>query len=124
MPRPLHVDDVRSVVLPEPTPKPGATAGDPRESLLQLSDDGRVQIGIWECTPGSFPSARDGYSEFMLFLAGEATITDDDGTRHRIGPGTAMRVPDGWLGSWEIRDTVRKVYVGVQTDPSNSSVPD
>lgn len=117
MPEPLHVDDVLRAELPESTPKPGATAGDPHEALLQLFDDGKVQIGIWECTPGSFPSARDGYSELMVFLAGDATITDDDGTRHPIAAGTAMRVPDGWRGSWEIRDTVRKVYVITHTQP-------
>jgi uncharacterized cupin superfamily protein len=85
------------------------------ESILELSDDGRVSTGIWECTPGSFPSARDGYSEVMTFVAGDATITDEDGTEHAIGAGTTIVLDDGWRGSWTIRETVRKVYVIVQS---------
>jgi uncharacterized cupin superfamily protein len=29
---------------------------------------------VWECTPGSFASARDGDIEVIHFLAGEAMI--------------------------------------------------
>ncbi len=116
---PVYVQDVRALELPAVGPKPGATAGEPHESLLPLSDDGRVQTGIWECTPGAFPAARDGYSELMLFLSGDATITDDDGTAHEIGPGTALLLPDGWRGAWEIRGTVRRVYV--ITHPAGAS---
>ncbi len=116
----LYLEDVRALELREVGPKPGATGGDPRESLRSILDDGRVQAGIWECTPGSFPSARDGYSELMLFLAGDATITDDDGTPHEIRPGTALLLMDGWRGAWEIRETVRKLYV--ITHPASASV--
>jgi uncharacterized cupin superfamily protein len=97
-------------------PKPNATEGDPVEAALVLHDDGRVQVGIWECTPGTFPSARDGISEVMAFVAGDATITDADGTRHEVRPGVVMHVPDGWRGTWEIRTTVRKTYTVVHAD--------
>ena len=107
--------DVTTAALTVVGPKAGATAGDPVESILELSDDGHVQTGIWECTPGAFPSARDGYSEVMAFVAGDATITDDDGTAHPIGAGTTIVLEDGWRGSWTIRETVRKVYVIVKT---------
>ena len=36
-----------------------------------------MEIGVWECTPGSFPSAKDGISEVMQFVSGEATIVGD-----------------------------------------------
>jgi hypothetical protein len=51
----------------------------------------------------------------MYFLAGDATITDADGTPHEILPGAAIMLNDGWRGAWEIRETVRKVYVIVPT---------
>ncbi len=88
----------------------GATAGEPVESELELYNDGTVEVGVWECTPGEFPSAKAGFTEQMLFLAGEATIAGDDGITYEIAPGVLIVTPDGWQGRWEIRTTVRKVY--------------
>jgi len=51
----------------------------------------------------------------MHFVAGEATITDEDGTEHEIGAGVAMMFPDGWRGTWQVRQTVRKTYTIVRT---------
>jgi hypothetical protein len=92
-------------------------SGTPEAFALELSDDGRVETGIWECTPGSFPSKRDGCCELMHFVAGDATITDADGTVREVCPGAVIFVPDGWQGTWDIRATVRKTYTIVQTAP-------
>ncbi len=89
--------------------------GRPEAAALSLSDDGHVSTGIWECTPGVFPSRRDGICELMHFVSGDATIVDDDGTRHEIRPGIVIFLADGWRGTWEIRETVRKTYAIVQT---------
>jgi uncharacterized protein len=107
--------DVLSAELRPIGPKAGATDGEPFESALSLYDDGTVSAGIWECTPGAFPSEKSGISEFMHFVAGEATITDEDGTEHEIGAGVAMMFPDGWRGTWQVRQTVRKTYTIVRT---------
>jgi uncharacterized cupin superfamily protein len=109
------LSDVTRVRLEEIGPKPGATAGNPVESALEISDDGRVSTGIWECTPGEFPSEKRGIGEFMVFLSGEGTITDEDGTAHEIGAGVAMWFPDGWRGTWLIRETIRKAYTIIAT---------
>ena len=90
-------------------------SGEPEAFALEMSDDGHVQTGIWECTPGSFPSKRDGCCELMHFVAGEATISDADGTVREVRPGAVIFVPDGWRGTWDIRATVRKTYTIVQT---------
>jgi len=92
-------------------------SGEPQAFALELSNDGHVQTGIWECTPGSFPSKRDGCCELMHFVAGDATITDADGTVREVRPGAVIFVPDGWQGTWDIRETVRKTYTIVQTAP-------
>jgi uncharacterized protein len=91
-------------------PRSGATAGEPIESELELYDDGNVEVGVWECTPGEFPSVKDGITEQMLFLSGDATIVGEDGIKYEIGSGSLIVTPDGWRGRWEIRQTVRKVY--------------
>jgi uncharacterized cupin superfamily protein len=102
--------DLIDVELRTTGPRAGATQGEPVESELELYNDGRVEVGLWECTPGEFPSVKDGISEEMLFLAGDATIVGDDGTKYEIAPGILVVTPDGWKGRWEIRQTVRKVY--------------
>jgi uncharacterized cupin superfamily protein len=91
-------------------PREGATAGAPVESEFELYNDGRVELGVWECTPGEFPSVKDGITEQMLFLSGDATISGDDSTSYEVRPGSLLVTPDGWRGTWQIRDTVRKVY--------------
>ncbi len=113
------VEDYATVDLPSRTAKTNATEGQPEEANLWVHDDGRITCGVWECTPGSFPSAKTGVSEFMTFIAGDATIFDDDGTTHVVGPGVALFLNDGWTGRWEIRKTVRKTYTIVKTGDGN-----
>ncbi len=108
--------DAATVPLELIGPKPGAFAGDPVESALVVHEDERLEIGVWACTPGSFPSVKDGISEVMQVVAGEATIVGDDGALHEVGPGSLLVTPDGWRGTWHVRQTVRKTYVIWKTD--------
>ena len=91
-------------------PRTPALAGTPVESVQVLHRDAGGRSGVWECTPGRFESARIGDTELMYFLAGSATITSADGTVYDIHPGVTLVAPDGWRGTWDIRETVRKVY--------------
>lgn len=96
--------------LSERRAKAGVLSGEPIESFHVLHRDGGGRSGIWECSPGRFESARDGDTELMHFIAGAGTITTADGTVHEIRPGVTLVAPDGWRGTWHIRETVRKVY--------------
>jgi uncharacterized cupin superfamily protein len=89
----------------------GATSGTPVESLRTLYADDLVQVGVWECTPGIFPAAKHGVSEQLVILDGDGTLYGDDGTAVELVPGATAVTPDGWSGRWEIRLTVRKLYV-------------
>ncbi len=111
----VSLDDVLGVELELIGPKPGATRGDPVESGIELVNDGLVQTGVWEVTPGTFPGAKVGICELMHFVAGRGTITSADGTVTRISPGVVMFTPDGWRGTWDVEETVRKTYVIVRT---------
>lgn len=95
----------------------GVLAGAPVESVHVLHNDAGGRSGIWECSPGSFDSARNGDTELMYFLAGAGTITSADGTVHEIRPGVVLVAPGGWRGTWVIRETVRKVYTIWNTAP-------
>jgi uncharacterized protein len=111
----MTIDDVLSAKLEAGRPVPTAVAGEPYESWHVISDDGRVELGIWEVTPGSFRGETDGIYEQMHFVAGSGTITDGDGVVTAIGPGVVMLCPDGWSGIWDVRETVRKTYAVVKT---------
>lgn len=102
--------DPATVELTVRGPRTPALTGAPVESVHVLHNDAGGRSGIWECTPGSFDSARNGDTELMHFLAGAGTITTADGTVHDIRPGVVLVAPDGWRGTWDIRETVRKVY--------------
>jgi uncharacterized protein len=91
-------------------PRTPALAGTPIESFRVLHRDAGGRSGVWECTPGEFDSTRNGDTELMYFLSGAGTITSADGTVHEIRPGVVLVAPDGWRGTWDIRETVRKVY--------------
>jgi uncharacterized cupin superfamily protein len=111
----VTIDDVLGAELATGRAVPTAEAGEPYESWLVISDDGRVELGIWEVTPGSFRGACDGYYEQMHFVAGTGSITDADGLVTPIRPGVVMLCPDGWSGTWEVEETVRKTYAVVKT---------
>jgi hypothetical protein len=111
----MTVDDVLGIELATGRPVPTATEGDPYESWHVLSDDGKVELGIWEVTPGSFQGGTDGSYELMHFVAGRGTITAADGAVTEIKPGVVMLCPDGWSGRWNVRETVRKTYAVVKT---------
>ena len=99
-------------------PHKGTVAGAPVESVHVLLSDAGGRSGVWECTPGSFDSVRNGDTELMHFLSGAGTITTVDGTVHEIRPGVVLVAPDGWRGTWVIRETVRKVYTIWNTGPA------
>ena len=111
----MTIDDVLAASLETGRLVPTAVAGEPYESWHVISDDGRVELGIWEVTPGSFRGETDGNYEQMHFVAGSGTITDGDGVVTEIRPGVVMLCPDGWSGVWDVRETVRKTYAVVKT---------
>lgn len=106
----LDDEQIRTMELSEPTAHPLATEGDPHESYFSAYIDGQTEVGVWECTPGRFPGTMEGVNEMMHLLSGRATITDEDGTEHELGPGTMFVLLDGWRGEWQVHETLRKVY--------------
>ncbi len=50
------------------------------------------------------------YNELCVLLAGRVVITPDGGTPHEHRAGDAFVIPQGFTGTWDIRETVRKAY--------------
>ena len=111
----IAVPDPREISLTVVGPKPNTLDGNPIESVHEVHTEDRLEVGVWEVTPGSFKTAKDGISELMHFVSGSGTIVGDDGTTTTIGPGVVLITPDGWSGTWHVRETVRKVYAIVPT---------
>jgi len=98
------------------TPKPTCLDGSQMEASVTLAvhDGGRVEIGVWECTPGRFSADRSKSAEFCHFIAGRVEMTHADGSKQLLGPGDAIDLPLGWKGEWRVIEHVRKLYVITQ----------
>ncbi|CAB4857609.1 unannotated protein [freshwater metagenome] len=108
----IHEADAASITLPVASSKPTSLTGQTESSLtLWESSDGHVQLGVWECSPGTFTATRDGYDEVAQILFGMATITTDEGQTCELGSGSVFVTPSGWSGTWTIHETIRKTYV-------------
>ncbi|MHC6591322.1 cupin domain-containing protein [Arthrobacter sp. C152] len=73
----------------------------------------RVDLGFWQCSPGSFQTARNGVNEVILVLEGRATLVSDAGERVDHQAGDMVLIPDGWSGVWEIHEHFKKQYITI-----------
>jgi len=98
-------------------PKPTTLTPGQTEAAVTLwaSEDGRYEAGIWEATPGDFPSVREGFHEVCQLLAGSVTIDSTDGTTTELRAGDLFVTPEGWTGTWRVHETLRKAWVTIQT---------
>lgn len=81
-----------------------------------------AEAGIWECNEGRFTSDRSAFAEVCFIISGRADIVSDaDGVTKSVGPGDLFVLPRGWTGTWEIQETVRKIYVALPDVPHELS---
>jgi uncharacterized cupin superfamily protein len=76
---------------------------------VELWVDGESSAGIWQCTPGPSRWTLE-TNEVIHLVAGRMTVTPDGGEPTEIGTGDMAVFPKGWTGTWDIHETVRKVY--------------
>jgi uncharacterized cupin superfamily protein len=76
---------------------------------LEVWVDGESSAGIWQCAPGPSRWSLE-TNEVIYLVAGRMTVTPDDGESSEIGVGDVAVFPKGWTGTWDIHETVRKVY--------------
>jgi uncharacterized cupin superfamily protein len=87
-----------------------ATGAEMATSGLTLWTDGDQEIGIWQCTPGPSRWLLETH-EFVHIVGGRMTVTIDGGEPVELSKGDTAVFPKGWSGTWDIAETVRKVYV-------------
>ncbi|MEI7745231.1 MAG: cupin domain-containing protein [Chloroflexota bacterium] len=99
--------------LPSTGPRAGADVGEPQTWTRVLYDRGAINCGIWECTPGGWFISDRPNTEIVHVLRGAATITDEDGSTRSLVAGSALVLPKGWSGRWDITETIRKLYITI-----------
>ena len=90
--------------LEEATGEPMHTRG------VTFWQDGDLEAGVWECTPGPSRWLLEGH-EFVHIVSGRMTVTPDGGEPTSIAAGDSTVFPRGWSGTWQIHEPIRKVYV-------------
>lgn len=111
----MDIEQISSLVplnadLGEWAPKPTALTGGVMERSVTIWEVPGIDVGLWECTPGSFSARRDTFAETCVVLSGHFTIEDTGGSVS-YRPGDVLVTPQGWAGTWHVHETVRKVYV-------------
>lgn len=98
-------------------PKPERlVVGNPKRETWNVVDDalaaGRAYCGVWRCEPGRWRIAM-GATERELFtvLEGRCRVHGPQGGFEEAGPGEAIYIPPGFIGEFEVVETVTKTYM-------------
>ncbi|RUP28677.1 MAG: DUF861 domain-containing protein [Curvibacter sp.] len=71
-----------------------------------------LSSGIWRCEPGrwriEFGPAQQ---EVFTVLSGRCRVHDRQGGWREAGPGDSLHIPAGFLGAFEVLETVTKSWV-------------
>lgn len=106
-----NLHEAKQLKLEHVGQRAGADEGDPQVSLIELYDDGCSDVGVWECTPGSWLVENRPDTETVYVVSGKGVIEHKDGSTLEISEGSVFVLPKGWSGRWRITETLRKVYV-------------
>ena len=84
-------------------------AGAPTTATRPLGEVAGVEVGLWEITAGTVRDTE--VDEIFVVLSGDATVRFADGSSVDLGPGAVVRLHAGEQTEWEIRSTLRKIYL-------------
>jgi uncharacterized cupin superfamily protein len=113
----LDAEQVRRGKLPEVVSMEPILEGVPFAHETTVFNGADGFFAIWACGAGVFPRVKDKRGSFMYILSGHATIVDQDGTSHELTADSVLVLPFGWVGTWHIRETIRKVYLHTTPEP-------
>ena len=102
------VTDAAALALThEPVAADQVRAGAPATGLVELTES----VGVWEHTPGTSTDVEA--DEVFVVLSGSATVrfVDPPLPAIELRPGSVVRLEAGMRTEWEIRETLRKVYI-------------
>lgn len=96
------------------------TDGAPTTGSVALGTANGAELGLWEMSVGGMRDVE--VDEYFVVLSGEATVTlwehGAEVDRIELRPGTLCRLAAGSHTRWDVRETLRKVYVlGAPAEP-------
>ena len=106
--------DLKAISLNAFAEKPTSITDGQLEASKELwvSSDGRIKIGVWECTAGQFMADRSAIAEYCHIISGSALVENDVGqTVRKLKAGDLLVLPKGWKGKWTITEHMRKLYI-------------
>lgn len=86
--------------------------GNPKQTIWQYYTDPSAKFltGIWQSEVGKW---RIFYSEeeYCQILEGVSVLTDESGNALTVSRGENFVIPRGFVGTWEVLEQTRKIYV-------------
>ena len=127
--KPYPCCETQSDLTPLPplqnTPGYQVLEGAPQSAIRfdQGSATTRHRLGIWQCTPGTFRCIEKA-DELQTIVRGRLRLILEDGTSHTFGPGDSFYTQKGEQTTWQILQTVEKVFFSLEgetpTDPGSN----
>lgn len=86
--------------------------GNPRQTVWQHYTDPTEKFltGLWQSDIGKWRIAYT-EEEYCQILEGTSVITDLDGNAVTVSSGENFVIPRGFVGSWEVIERTKKIYV-------------
>jgi uncharacterized protein len=78
--------------------------------LLHKGVNGRPEVGLWQCSPGTWPLDIP-HDELCHFVSGRATYTHESGDVIEVCAGSVVLFPAAWKGICCVHETMRNVYM-------------
>lgn len=107
----IRLDDescfTEATAVGQPVGQPVAQA---RTAVHRSLQDKNGMTGIWECSRGRF-RRQVMEAEYSYIISGEGSFTTDDGDTIEFRAGDALYFAANTLGTWDIRQTLRKTYL-------------
>ncbi len=93
-------------------------AGNPKQTVWQQYTDasGKLFAGAWQSEVGKWRVAYT-EEEYCQILHGTSVITDPAGNAVTVTAGDRFVVPKGFIGTWEVVEPTRKLYVIYEPGP-------
>jgi uncharacterized protein len=87
-------------------------SGNPRQVVWNIYSDSARKFfaGIWQSEVGKW-RIRYTEEEYCHLLHGVSVITDADGQVVTVSAGDRFVIPRGFVGTWEVVEPTRKIYV-------------
>ena len=72
----------------------------------------QLSSGLWRCEPGRWRIEFGAQQqEVFTVLSGRCRLHDSQGGWQEAGPGDSLHIPAGFVGSFEVLETLCKSYV-------------